>query len=116
MNVLQCSHHAYLDGILLCVCHANHGHPQNKHITTVLILLRQAGVQHFVFSALEDSRPYIQHDESYPVVCEFQGGASKLPFWDAKGAIKVQCFTSHALVARVWLPRISYSSQGLVAH
>ena len=43
--------------------------------------------------------------------------------WGTGKAIsnKVMCMrdarlTSHALVARVWLPRISYSSQGLVAH
>lgn len=51
--------------------------------------LWQAGVEHFIFSALEDSRPHIQDDSAFPAVCTFQGHPSKLPHRDAKGAIKV---------------------------
>ena len=69
----------------------------------------QAGIRHFVFSALEDTRPYLKDDDSYPAQCEFQGQPSKVPFYDAKGAIKVCKLWQHSICS-AW----SIMPQGIV--
>lgn len=53
------------------------------------IALFQAGIQHFIFSALEDTRPYVLNNDAYSSVCNFRGGPFKMPHYDCKADLVV---------------------------